>query len=236
VRFPANRSVGCVVVAAGSGERVGADRPKALLEVGGRPLIVWAVERIAAAGLPPPVVVIPDGAADRFVAALAGCEVAELVTGGATRTQSVRAGVAALRPGHAVVALHDAARPLVPVDLVRDVVAAVVDDVLAAAPALMVADTLKRVEEDRVAMTVDRDGLVTVQTPQVFRSDVLIDVLSRQIDATDELRLVEEAIASGTWEGRVVVVPGSPFAAKVTFPDDLALLDRVALVAKEATP
>lgn len=227
------RAVGAVVVAAGSGERLGADRSKALLEVGGRPLVVHAVERLAQAGLAPPVVVVPPGEEGRFARVLDDHEVAVLVPGGATRSDSVRAGVAGLAADLPLVALHDAARPLVPVEVVRRVVAAMGDGVLAAAPALPVADTLKRVDGDRVLGTVDRDGLVGVQTPQVFPREVLDAVLGTDASATDELALVERHLAAGRVDGRIVIVPGSPFAAKVTYPEDLALLDLVARASAE---
>jgi 2-C-methyl-D-erythritol 4-phosphate cytidylyltransferase len=229
-------SVGGVVLAAGSGSRLGAGRPKALLEVGGRPLVAWAVGQLAAAGIAPPVVVIPDGQADRFATALDGCEVAALVPGGETRTASVRAGVAALDREHEVVALHDAARPLVPVEVVRRVLAAMVDDVRAAAPGLPVSDTLKRVSDGCVLGTVDREELVGVQTPQAFPRGVLDAVLATDEVATDELALVERWIETGRLTGRVVVVPGSVFAHKVTYPDDLALVTALVQANRQGAP
>lgn len=230
-RSVGGRSVGGVVLAAGSGRRFAADGPKALLEVQGRALVAWAVQRLAGAGVGPPIVVIPDGQTDRFVSALAGCEVAGLVPGGQSRTASVRAGVAALDQDRGIVALHDAARPLVPVEVIRRVVAAMHGDVQAAAPGLPVADTLKRVADGTVLTTVDREGLVGVQTPQVFPRDVLDAVLADEDDATDELTLVERWIEAGRLTGRVVVVPGSVFAHKVTYPDDLALVAALARTA-----
>ena len=230
------RSVGGVVVAAGSGVRLGSDRPKALLEVGGRPLVAWAVERLTAAGIAPPIVVIPAGEADRFASALAGCEVADLVPGGETRTASVRAGVAALEQDHEFVAVHDAARPLVPVEVIRLVLGAMHADVAAAAPGLPIADTLKRVSDGAVLTTVDREGLVAVQTPQVFPRDVLVAVLADGDEATDELTLVERWITSGRLTGRVVVGPGSVFSHKVTYPDDLEVVAALAGMPRQVVP
>lgn len=206
------------------GTRLGEPTPKALLPAGGRPLVVHAVRRLAEAGLEPPVVVHPPGSRDAFLAALDNHEVA-LVEGRATRTDSVRAGLAAVDPGHVLVAVHDAARPLVPVEVVRVAVAAVHGDVLAAAPALPVADTLKRVYADQVLGTVDRTSLRAVQTPQVFVREVLDDVLATGDGATDELALVERAIDRGQRQGRVVVTPGSLLGLKVTYPDDLWVVD-----------
>jgi 2-C-methyl-D-erythritol 4-phosphate cytidylyltransferase len=228
-------TVGVVVVAAGRGERLASGGPKALVELGGTSLLAHSLARLAAAGLPAPVVVHTPGEAAAFRASARPGSVAAWVPGGATRSDSVRAGVAALPTDVTVVAVHDAARALVPPDVVRRVVAAVRGDVVAAAPALPVADTLKRVGAPlvdapvEVLGTVDRDGLAAVQTPQVFPRDVLERALATGDAATDELGLVERLVLAGTLAGRVVVVPGSARAMKVTFPDDLlvatALLD-----------
>lgn len=226
-------AVGGIVVAAGMGQRLGTPSPKALLEVGGIPLVRHAVRTLVAAGLGSPVVVHPADHRSGFADALRGDEVT-LVPGGVSRTDSVRAGVAALGPGPTIVAVHDAARPLVPVDVVRRTVSAVTGDVLAAAPAVRVADTLKQVDGDTVVATVDRTGLRGVQTPQVFPREVLDDVLACPGDATDELTLVERGIAEGRLLGRVVVVAGSAFGMKVTFPEDLAIVEALARVQQEA--
>jgi 2-C-methyl-D-erythritol 4-phosphate cytidylyltransferase len=229
-------TVGVVVVAAGRGERLAGGRPKALVELRGTSLLAHSLERLAAAGLAEPVVVHTPGEAATFQAAIPAGRVGTWVPGGATRGDSVRAGVAALPADVTVVAVHDAARALVPADVVRRVVAAVQGEVVAAAPAVPVADTLKRIatplagdEAVEVLGTVDREGLAAVQTPQVFRRPVLERALATGADATDELALVEGLVRDGTVTGRVVVVPGSPRAMKVTYPDDLlvaaALLD-----------
>lgn len=228
--------VGVVCVAAGDGTRLGAGTTKALIEVAGVPLVVHAVRSLAAAGLPPPVVVHPSGDGAAVERALADEQVATLVPGGATRTDSVRRGVAALPAGCDLVAIHDAARPLVPVEVVRRVLAAVQDDVRAAAPGLPIADTLKRVADGAVITTVDREGLVGVQTPQVFPRDVLDAVLAADGEATDELTLVERWIETGRLTGRVVVVPGSVFAHKVTYPDDLELVAALARATRQVAP
>ncbi|MCA1784181.1 MAG: 2-C-methyl-D-erythritol 4-phosphate cytidylyltransferase, partial [Intrasporangiaceae bacterium] len=167
------RSVGVVCVAAGDGTRLRAGTPKALIEVDGLPLVVHAVRSLAAAGLPPPVVVHPPDDGPAVARALADEPFATLVAGGSTRTDSVRRGVAALPAGGDLVAIHDAARPLVPVAVVHRVLAAMRDGVQAAAPGLPVSDTLKRVADGSVLTTVDREGLVGVQTPQIFPREVL---------------------------------------------------------------
>jgi 2-C-methyl-D-erythritol 4-phosphate cytidylyltransferase len=221
--------IGVVVVAAGTGTRLGHDGPKALVEVAGAALVAHALDRLAAAGLPAPVVVHPPGERDRFAAAVRGRAVARWVAGGASRTDSVRAGLAALdaidtgEGDVEVVAVHDAARGLQPAEVLAAAVAAVVTgaDVIAAAPALPVADTLKRVDGDEVLGTVDRAGVAAVQTPQVFPSAVLRHVLADGAEATDDLALVEAARDRGELTGRIVLVPGAAAGGKITYPQDL---------------
>lgn len=214
-----------ILVAAGSGERLGADVPKGLVEVAGAALVTHAVRRLVAAGAGRVVVVGPPDALPAVRAVLPPSDVpVDLVAGGDTRAESVRAGLAAVPAEAAVVAVHDAARAFAPVELVRRVVAAVTDDVVAAAPGLPVGDTLKQVEGDTVVGTVDRDTVVAVQTPQVFRAAVLRRAHGDDGDATDDLALVERLLAAGGAGGRVVVVPGAVLATKVTWPHDVAML------------
>ncbi len=223
---------GAVLVAAGSGERLGADVPKALVEVAGRTLVAHAAARLLAAGPRMLVVVAPADHLDDVAAQVPATDVpVEVVPGGATRTASVRAGVDALPDDVAVVAVHDAARAFAPTELVRRTVAAVAGDVVAAAPGLPVGDTLKRVDGDTVTGTVDRTDLVAVQTPQVFRADVLRRAHATGEEATDDLALVELLVAAGEVAGRVVVVPGAVAATKVTWPHDLVVLGALAEVA-----
>lgn len=225
-------TVVAVLVAAGSGERLGADVPKALVEVAGRPLVAHAAERLLAAGVDHLVVVGPPGDLAAVVAAVPETDVpVDVVAGGATRTSSVAIGLSCVAGDAALVAVHDAARAFAPADLVRRTVAAVTGDVVAAAPALPVADTLKRVEGTTVVATVDRDPLVAVQTPQVFRADVLRAAHAAEVDATDDLALVEALLARGEVTGRIVVVPGEAAATKITWPHDLALVAAMAGVA-----
>lgn len=211
-----------VLLAAGLGERLGVGGPKALLPLAGRTLLEHALDGLRGAGVPHVVVVHPPGVGDT-VAQLAPD--AQRVSGGATRTASVRAGLAALDAGVDVVAVHDAARPLTPVEVIVRALAAVTGDVVAAAPCLPVADTLKRVADGHVVGTVDRDGLVAVQTPQVFRREVLRAALAHGGEATDDLGLVEALPSTGPATGRVVTVAGSPRGLKITWPDDLDLAE-----------
>lgn len=221
-----------ILVAAGSGERLGAQRPKALVEVAGRPLVAHAAERVLAAGTDHLVVVAPADHLAEVLAVLPDAEVeVDVVAGGATRAASVRAGLSLVHEGATVVAVHDAARAFAPPDLVGRVVAAVTGDVVAAAPGVPVGDTLKRVDGDTVVGTVDRDALRAVQTPQVFRVDVLRRAHAGEGDATDDLALVESLVVEAVVTGRVVVVPGDPAATKVTWPHDLVVVPALAGVA-----
>jgi 2-C-methyl-D-erythritol 4-phosphate cytidylyltransferase len=145
-----------------------------------------------------------------------------MVVGGEQRHDSVRAGLAAVGDERDLVAIHDAARPLVPAAVIGATVAALDDeDVVAAAPALPVADTLKR-ESDGMVHTIDRTGIQAVQTPQVFRTSVLRGLLAdADASVTDELLIIEAALADGRVSGRIVLVPGSLRAMKVTRLEDL---------------
>lgn len=221
-------SEAAVVVAAGEGTRLGThteDTPKALLEIDGRTLLELALTSIRAVGRFDPVVVVhPAGHRDAF-ARFAGDPV-RLVPGGDRRSDSVRAGVGALEETSERVAIHDAARALVPPAVFVRALDAVEDEVIAAAPGLPVADTLKAVGEDGVvSRTVDRRGLWSVHTPQVVRGDVLETVLEWAGDrhATDDLGLVEAAIDAGVVEGQVRLVRGDPRDLKVTWPEDLVV-------------
>jgi 2-C-methyl-D-erythritol 4-phosphate cytidylyltransferase len=200
--------VWAVIVAAGWGERFGG--PKQFAELGGVRLVDHAIAT-AAATCDAVVLVVPDAAEWQ------GAEVDALVTGGATRAESVRAGLGAVPPGAEMVVVHDAARPLASAALFEAVIAAVRDGADGAVPGLAVTDTLKRVDDVRVTATVDRMGLVAVQTPQAFRNDILHDAHSSGADATDDAALVEEL------GGTVVVVPGDPRNLKVTGPADLMI-------------
>jgi 2-C-methyl-D-erythritol 4-phosphate cytidylyltransferase len=224
-------TVWVVVVAAGGGHRFGGR--KQFAEIDGRPLVRWSVEaaRSVADGI---VLVVPADIAGTagtdatdVTAGTAGTDATDatdtygadvVVAGGSTRTGSVRAGLEAV-PGEAeVIVVHDGARPLASADLFRSVVEAVTAGAAAAVPGLALADTVKHVEDDVVVSTVDRRGLVTVQTPQAFRAEVLRGALESGDDATDDAGLVEALGAT------VRVVNGEPRNLKVTTPDDLDMV------------
>ena len=203
-----------LLVAAGSGERLGAARPKAFVTVAGRPMLEWSVRALRAAGIERIVVALPAGEA-----APPGCAG---VQGGANRSESVRAALAADAGGDPVI-VHDAARPLVTAEHFKRALAALsdADAAIAAAP---VTDTIKQARPDgSVERTLERSTLWAVQTPQAFRRaalesalDVDADVLAR---ATDDAWLVERA------GGRVRLVESTPANFKVTTPHDLRVAE-----------
>ncbi|HET6809990.1 MAG TPA: 2-C-methyl-D-erythritol 4-phosphate cytidylyltransferase [Acidimicrobiales bacterium] len=196
-----------IVVAAGSGARFGG--PKQFQRLGGRTVLERSIE--AARSVAERVVaVVPPEAGTAPGADLS-------VPGGATRSDSVRAGLAAVPAGVPVVVVHDAARPLASPELFRAVVAAVAAGADGAVPGVAVPDTVKRVGPDGVVSeTLDRSGLVLVQTPQAFSTPALRRAHRAGGQATDDAALVEAA------GGRVVVVPGEPGNLKITVADDLA--------------
>ncbi len=206
-----------LIVAAGSGDRLGAARPKALVEVAGRPLVQWSIDALAQVeGVERIVVALPAGTPPP-----AGVTA---VDGGAVRSDSVRRALAASGDGDPVL-VQDAARPMLTAELARAVLAALAGDPAAAAAiaAAPVTDTVKRVDAGTraVSETLDRNELWAVQTPQVFRRAALqraLDVPEELLaQATDDAWLVERD------GGKVIVVPSSQENFKVTTPLDLEL-------------
>jgi len=216
--------VAALVLAAGRGERVGATLPKALLALAGRPLLVHAIEGLAAcAELEAIIPVVPAAHLGECAALLRGRErVAPPVAGGRERQDSTRAGLAALSPGVELVAVHDAARPLVRAREVAAVVAAARRHG-AALLAVPLRDTLKRVVDDRIAETLPRASCWAAQTPQVFRVEWLREALAKAdadgFGATDDAQLVERLGIP------VHVVPGDPGNLKITWPEDLEIAE-----------
>lgn len=213
-------SVAVVVPAAGRGERMGAGVVKALRELAGEPLLLHAIRGVRAVPAVGPVVVLaPVGLVNDLAVLLAPYDV--LVTaGGEQRQDSVRLGLAALPADADLVLVHDAARALTPVSVFTDVIAALRAGAEAVVPVLPVADTIKRVAQDRVLGTVDRADLRAVQTPQGFVREVL-EQAHRLAGpaATDDAALVERL-------GRTVLtVAGSEHAFKVTRPFDLLVAE-----------
>ncbi|HEY1450251.1 MAG TPA: 2-C-methyl-D-erythritol 4-phosphate cytidylyltransferase [Solirubrobacteraceae bacterium] len=206
-----------LIVAAGSGQRLGADRPKALVELAGRPMLQWSLQALAAmAEIEQIVVALPPGESTECLRSTAGSVEVLGIDGGATRSQSVLKALAAARDGDPIL-VHDAARPLLTPALARQVIAALEADGEAAAAiaAAPVTDTIKRLGEDGgVVETLDRSALWAVQTPQVFRRTALMSALEASAevlaDATDDAWLIERA------GGRVVVAPVAGENLKVT--------------------
>lgn len=201
--------VWAVVVAGGSGARYGA--AKQFEDLAGRRVLDWSLD-VAQRNCAGVVCVVPPdslgrGGGDRTVA------------GGATRSASVRAGLAVVPTEAQVILVHDAARPLTPDSVFQAVIQAVIDGADAAIPAVPLHDTIRHVDGG----VVDRSQLVAVQTPQAFRAGALRDAHGGGADATDDASLVEAA------GGTVVLVPGSAHNLKITDPGDLriaaALLD-----------
>jgi len=219
-------SVWAVLAAAGRGERLEAERPKAFAQLRGRPLLAESLERLEASGWIESIVVVAPPGWEEPVILLAeelGCgKVVASVAGGETRADSVRIGVGEVAADAAVIVVHDAARPLVSPELVERVVTPLSQGWDGAVPGLAVVDTVKRVGPDgAIVETVPRGDLVVVQTPQAFVADVLRRALASESAsaATDCASLVE---AQG---GRVQVVDGDPRLLKVTSPEDLALVE-----------
>jgi 2-C-methyl-D-erythritol 4-phosphate cytidylyltransferase len=217
-------SVWAVLAAAGRGERLGSDRPKAFARLGGRPLLAESLERLEASDWIDRIVIAapPDWEEPAILVAeeLAATKVNSAVTGGDSRSESVRLALEDVPAEAAAVLVHDAARPLLPEEVIERVLTPLSEGWDAVVPALRVSDTVKRVEGERVLETLRRDDLVAVQTPQAFVADVLRRAVSGDVaDATDCASLVEAA------GGRVRWVEGDPKLLKVTDADDLALVE-----------
>ncbi|MET8132240.1 2-C-methyl-D-erythritol 4-phosphate cytidylyltransferase [Streptomyces sp. NPDC005251] len=232
---PPEARTAAVIPAAGRGVRLGPGAPKALRVLNGTPMLIHAVRAMAASRAVSLVVVVapPDGAAE--VKTLLDAHALPdrtdflVVPGGDSRQESVKYGLEALPPGIDIVLVHDAARPLVPVDTVDAVIEAVRDGAPAVVPALPLADTVKEVEPAAVAgepepvvATPERARLRAVQTPQGFDRETLLRAHETVTDkVTDDASMVEQLGV------RVVVVPGHEEAFKVTRPLDLVLAEAV---------
>jgi 2-C-methyl-D-erythritol 4-phosphate cytidylyltransferase len=210
-RLPSDVVVG-IVPAGGSGERLGADRPKAFVVCAGRPLIEWSLEVLGAVcdrvvvAAPPPYDQQPD-----------------FVQGGESRSASVKNALAAA-PEATIAVVHDAARPLVTRDLVERCLSALEPGIDGAIAAVPMSDTVKEAAGDgRVVRTVDRSSLWSIQTPQVFRADVLRQALQR--DATALAAATDDAFLVEQLGGTVRVVESVPENIKVTRESDLRIAE-----------
>ena len=217
-------AVWAVLAAAGKGERLGSDRPKAFARLGARPLLAESLERLDGSDwIDQIVIAAPPGWEEPSILVaeeIVATKVHSIVTGGEVRSDSVRLALEAVPEEAVAVVVHDAARPLLPDDVIERVLTGLGEGWDAVVPTLPLADTVKRVVGDQVVETLARDELVAVQTPQAFVADVLRAALGGEVsDATDCSSLVE---ARG---GRVKAVPGDPRLLKVTDEADLALVE-----------
>jgi 2-C-methyl-D-erythritol 4-phosphate cytidylyltransferase len=216
-------SVWAVIVAAGRGERLGLDRPKAFAKLGGRPLLAESLERLDSSEWIDAIVVVAPPDWEEPVILLAeelGCSKANAaVAGGETRAGSVRAGLAEVPEDAAVVLVHDAARPFLAEEVIERLLTTLPEGWDGVIPGVPIPDTVKRVDRDQVVETLDRDGLVVAQTPQAFVWPVLREAAAAGDDATDCAALIE---ARG---GRIKVVPGDPRLVKITDRSDLELVE-----------
>jgi 2-C-methyl-D-erythritol 4-phosphate cytidylyltransferase len=220
-------STWAIVVAGGDGSRLGADRPKAFVGLGGRPLLGHsidlledhpAVDRI--------VLVVPaewEEPATLLADELAAGKVVAAVPGGETRALSVAAGLDVVADDAEAILVHDAARPFATAELIDRLLEALATHA-GAVPAVAVTDTVKRVKGGRVAETLDRSELRAVQTPQAFRAEALRRAYAAPAgalrDATDCASLVEAVGLD------VAVVPGEGGNMKITSPEDLARAEK----------
>jgi len=217
-------SVAAIMVAGGGGTRVGGDIPKQYRSLLGRPVLRWSVDALAAAGVRQMVIVAAAEHAELCRAATDGGPPVRIVQGGSTRTASVRAGLAAIEAAQ-VVLIHDAARPGLPVEMIGTLVRAVEDGADGAAPALPIADSIRKADTSGVVVgEIERDGLMRVQTPQAFRTLVLREAyaaLPADSAVSDDLAVVR---AVG---GRCVLVAGDARLMKITYPEDIALMENL---------
>ncbi|TML90035.1 MAG: 2-C-methyl-D-erythritol 4-phosphate cytidylyltransferase [Actinobacteria bacterium] len=215
-------SVWAVLVAAGRGERLGADQPKAFVRLGELPMLAEPMRRLDASEWIDAIVVAapPDWEEPAILLAeeIGADKVRQVVTGGETRAESVRRAVGEIPEDALVILVHDAARPLVTEEVLERVLAPIGEGWDGIVPGLRIADTVKRVRDDAVVETISRDELVAVQTPQAFPAASLREALAADGDTSDCAGLVE---ARG---GRVKVVRGDPRLLKVTDRADLELV------------
>lgn len=218
---------GLLLVAAGSGQRLGATVPKALVEVAGDTMIGHCLRTVTRVDrLDDVVVVAPAAHATSLTAQMASrFPGVRVVVGGSTRDASVRQGLAALSADTDFVLIHDAARPFVPAEVFERVLDALAQGANAVVPAVPVADTIKVVHEGVVDRTLARDELMAVQTPQGFRRSTLVAAHDhREVAVTDDAMLIEQA------GGTVRVVQGSAHSLKITTEFDLRMADVIQTV------
>lgn len=215
-------SVWAVLAAAGRGERLGGDRPKAFARLGDLPMVAEPLRRLEDSDwIDGIVVTAPPGWEEPCIVLaeeLGAGKVTAVVTGGETRAESVRIALAEIPDDAAVVVVHDAARPILPEEVLERVISALSEGFDGAVPVMPVTDTVKRVRDGEVVETLDRSELFVAQTPQAFVASALR--AAAEGDGTDCASLVE---ARG---GKIKAVEGDRRLLKVTSPEDLELVSK----------
>jgi 2-C-methyl-D-erythritol 4-phosphate cytidylyltransferase/2-C-methyl-D-erythritol 2,4-cyclodiphosphate synthase len=214
--------VAALIVAAGRGERAGGAVPKQFRLLAGQPVLAWSIRALQAAGMAE-IVVAVSAEQEAAARAIVGPE-ARLVRGGATRTDSVRAGLAAIAQAE-IVLIHDAARPGLTPEMVRRLVAEIERGAKGAAPALPLADSVRRVDGgQRVVGEVERAGLMQVQTPQAFRLSVIRDAYAA---AAGDAAFSDDIAVARAAGAEIVLITGDPRLMKLTYPEDTEMLERI---------
>jgi 2-C-methyl-D-erythritol 4-phosphate cytidylyltransferase len=219
--------VTAIVLAAGTGQRVGSDIPKQFLPLRGRPMIQLCLDVFQdSPAVDAIVVALPAGDTSSHPELDGFDKVVARVPGGDTRQASLKQALEHLPQGARTVLVHDAARPLLEGDLVEDLLAALEEDCDGAIPAIPLEDTIKKVSGDRlVEQELDRSGIWRVQTPQVFRRAALEDSVGQAIASGLEATDCSKMLTSAGY--RVKVVDGDPLNFKVTRAADLWLAEQV---------
>jgi 2-C-methyl-D-erythritol 4-phosphate cytidylyltransferase len=215
-----------VIPAAGSGERLGAGKPKAFVQLGGRTLLERTLAGLQDSGAVDAVVVaVPADRTDEAKLIL-GADTTVLA-GGSSRTESVRRALTAVGTPELLL-IHDAARALTPPAMIARVVAALREGHQAVVPALPVADTIKAVDANSMVIaTPERAGLRAVQTPQGFHTELLLRAYQRSESASESADVTDDAAMVENLGAQVFVVDGDPMAFKITTALDLVLAEAV---------
>jgi 2-C-methyl-D-erythritol 4-phosphate cytidylyltransferase len=227
---------GVVIVAAGMGARMGGAAPKQIRPLAGRPLVLWSASFFNRAASVREMVIVAPPSLTTIMASICVCQgfsrLRGIVAGGARRQDSVQAGVAALSKDCRLVAVHDAARPFPPVNFEEGVQLA--RETGAAVFGHAVTDTLKTASDGRVTGTMPRAGVWAVQTPQIFRRQMLVEALRHcrceGKEVTDDAAAVEAA------GGTVCLVAGSRWNMKITFAEDWPVAEALAQLHEQPTP
>lgn len=216
-----------IIVAAGSGKRFGSDTPKQFLEILGRPILSHTIAAFESARSIDNVILVvaADGrsTAQEILTQFPAPKVTTVVSGGKTRAESVQNGFAAVDKTSKVVAVHDAARPLVLASEIDNVVERAAERGAACLTSI-VTDTIKQISGDTIVSTIDRNTLRRALTPQAFTYEILSEALAgNDLDhtATDECFLVEGL------GRRVTFIDGSPHNIKITYPEDLVFAEAI---------